>query len=94
MLQPPAHGPLSSDVKTLLFVLTVFVLLLQRQYALPEPLMMALAGGGIMGFAALVRRSLSAQPPAEALQPREILVEAGRQLAGHARRARRRAMHA
>jgi len=82
-------------VKTLWFVLIVFVLSVQRQYALPEPLMMALAGSGLMGIAALVRRSLQARPASvQALQPRELLAEASRQLAGRASRARRRPMHA
>ena len=82
-------------MKTLWFVLTVFVLLFQRQYALPEPLMMALGGSGLMGIAALVRRSLRAHPESvQALEPRELLAEASRQLAGHSSRARRRAMHA
>jgi small-conductance mechanosensitive channel len=81
-------------VKTTSFVLTVFVLLFQPLYALPEPLTMALAGGGLMGIAALVRRSVRAHPaPVQAWRAREVMAEAGRRLAGHTSRVRRLARH-
>jgi hypothetical protein len=80
-------------VKTTSFVLTVFVLLFQPLYALPEPLTMALAGSGLMGIAALVRRSLAHPAPVQAWRAREVMAEAGRRLAGHTSRVRRLARH-